>query len=251
VAARECREADPGCPAELWCGRQTDAAANAVVSLGMARSLCRQFGLPDTAGGVTTTGGSLTTLVAMAAPRHDRLGDDFASGTVYVTAHTHRCLAKAARLAGLPAGAIRTVPTTPDLRMDPEAAAQMIARDRARGLRPFLLVGSAGTTSTGAVDPIGELAQLARSEGLWNHVDAAYGGFFQLTERGRARFAGIEHADSVVLDPHKGLFLPHGTGILLVRTPPPCAPPTPSTARTSRTLTPTSRCPTTQSWGLS
>jgi aromatic-L-amino-acid decarboxylase len=181
--------------------------------------LCRQFGLPDTAGGVTTTGGSLATLVAMVAARHDRLGDDFASGTVYVTAHTHRCLAKAARLAGLPAGAIRTVPTTPDLRMDPEAAAQMIARDRARGFRPFLLVASAGTTSTGAVDPIGELAELARSEGLWNHVDAAYGGFFQLTERGRARFAGIEHADSVVLDPHKGLFLPHGTGILLVRSP--------------------------------
>jgi aromatic-L-amino-acid decarboxylase len=103
--------------------------------------------------------------------------------------------------------------------MDPEAAAQMIARDRARGLRPFLLVASAGTTSTGAVDPIGELARLARSEGLWNHVEAAYGGFFQLTERGRARFTGIEHADSVVLDPHKGLFLPHGTGILLVRNP--------------------------------
>ena len=183
------------------------------------RWLCRQFGLPDTAGGVTTTGGSLATLVAMVAARHDRLGDDFASGTVYVTAHTHRCLAKAARLAGLPAGAIRTVPTTPDLRMDPEAAAQMIARDRARGFRPFLLVASAGTTSTGAVDPIGELAELARSEGLWNHVDAAYGGFFQLTERGRARFAGIEHGDSVVLDPHKGLFLPHGTGILLVRSP--------------------------------
>jgi aromatic-L-amino-acid decarboxylase len=183
------------------------------------RWLCRQFGLPDTAGGVTTTGGSLATLVAMVAARHDRLGDDFAAGTVYVTAHTHRCLAKAARLAGLPPGAIRTVPTTPDLRMDPEAAAQMIARDRARGLRPFLLVASAGTTSTGAVDPIGELARLARSEGLWNHVDAAYGGFFQMTERGRSRFAGIEHADSVVLDPHKGLFLPHGTGILLVRSP--------------------------------
>jgi aromatic-L-amino-acid/L-tryptophan decarboxylase len=183
------------------------------------RWLCREFGLADTAGGVTTTGGSLATFVAVVAARHDRLGDDFASGTVYVTAHTHRSLAKAARLAGLPAGAIRTVPTTPDLRMDPEAAAQMIVRDRARGLRPFLLVASAGTTNTGAVDPLGELARLARSEGLWNHVDAAYGGFFQLTERGRARFAGIEHADSVVLDPHKGLFLPHGTGILLVRNP--------------------------------
>jgi aromatic-L-amino-acid/L-tryptophan decarboxylase len=183
------------------------------------RWLCRQFGLPETAGGVTTTGGSLATLVAMVAARHDRLGDDFAAGTLYVTAHTHRCVAKAARLAGLPPAAVRTVPTTPDLRMDTEAAAQMIARDRARGLRPFLLVASAGTTSTGAVDPIRELARLARSEGLWNHVDAAYGGFFQLTERGRARFAGIEHADSVVLDPHKGLFLPHGTGILLVRNP--------------------------------
>lgn len=195
--------------------------APALVALeeGVLRWLCRQFGLPDTAGGVTTTGGSLATLVAVVAARHDRLGDDFASGTVYVTAHTHRCLAKAARLAGLPAGAIRMVPTTPDLRMDPDAAAQMIARDRARGLRPFLLVASAGTTSTGAVDPIGELARLARSEGLWNHVDAAYGGFFQLTERGQARLAGIEHADSVVLDPHKGLFLPHGTGILLVRNP--------------------------------
>jgi glutamate/tyrosine decarboxylase-like PLP-dependent enzyme len=183
------------------------------------RWMCGEFGLPDTAGGVTTTGGSLATLVAMVAARHDRLGDDFASGTLYVTAHTHRCVAKAARLAGLPAAAIRTVPTTPDLRMDPGAAAQLMARDRARGLRPFLLVASAGTTSTGAVDPIGELVPLARSEDIWIHVDAAYGGFFQLTERGRARFAGIEQADSVVLDPHKGLFLPHGTGVLLVRNP--------------------------------
>jgi aromatic-L-amino-acid decarboxylase len=195
--------------------------APALVALeeSVLRWLCRQFRLPETAGGVTTTGGSLATLVAVVAARHDRLGDDFAAGTLYVTAHTHRCVAKAARLAGLPPAAVRTVPTTPDLRMDPEAAAAMIARDRARGLRPFLLVASAGTTSTGAVDPIGELARLARSEGLWNHVDAAYGGFFQLTERGRARFAGIEHADTVVLDPHKGLFLPHGTGILLVRNP--------------------------------
>lgn len=183
------------------------------------RWLCREFGLPEAAGGVTTTGGSLATLVAMVAARHDRLGDDFATGALYVTAHTHRCLAKAARLAGLPASAIRTVPTTQDLRMDPDAAAQMIARDRARGLRPFLLVASAGTTSTGAVDPIADLTRLARAEGLWSHVDAAYGGFFQLTERGRARFDGIERADSVVLDPHKGLFLPHGTGILLVRDP--------------------------------
>jgi len=183
------------------------------------RWLCGAFGLPETAGGVTTTGGSLATLIAVVTARHDRLGDDFAAGTMYVTAHTHRCLAKAARLAGLPGDAIRAVPTTPDLRMDPAAAARMIAEDRARGRRPFLVVASAGTTNTGAVDPLGDLARLARTEGLWLHVDAAYGGFFQLTERGRARFAGIEQADSIVLDPHKGLFLPHGTGILLARDP--------------------------------
>jgi aromatic-L-amino-acid decarboxylase len=197
------------------------AFAPALVALeeSTLRWLCRQFGLPEASGGVTTTGGSMATLIAVVTARHDRLGDDFARGTLYVTAHTHRCMAKAARLAGFPASAIRTVPTTPDLRMDPEAAATMIREDRAQGRRPFLVAASAGTTSTGAVDPIADLAQLARTEGLWNHVDAAYGGFFQLTVRGRARFAGIEDADSVVLDPHKGLFLPHGTGVLLVRDP--------------------------------
>jgi aromatic-L-amino-acid decarboxylase len=79
------------------------------------------------------------------------------------------------------------------------------------------LVGNAGTTNTGAVDDLEVLADLARQEGLWFHVDAAYGGFFVLTERGKRRLAGIERADSVALDPHKGLFLPYGTGCLLVR----------------------------------
>jgi aromatic-L-amino-acid decarboxylase len=93
----------------------------------------------------------------------------------------------------------------------------MVAADRAAGRRPFLLVATAGTTSTGTVDPLPELARVARDHGLWFHVDAAYGGFFQLTERGRRRLAGIEQADSLVLDPHKGLFLPYGTGVVLVR----------------------------------
>jgi aromatic-L-amino-acid decarboxylase len=82
---------------------------------------------------------------------------------------------------------------------------------------PFMVVASAGTTNTGAVDPIADIVEVAGSEGIWCHVDAAYGGFFQLTERGRARFAGIDAADSITLDPHKGMFLPYGTGSLLVR----------------------------------
>ncbi|MQA83588.1 MAG: aminotransferase class V-fold PLP-dependent enzyme [Streptosporangiales bacterium] len=193
------------------------APALVAMEEGVLRWLCGQFGLPEAGAGLVTTGGSIATLSAVVAARHDRLGEDFADGTLYVTAHTHHCVAKAARIAGFPAARVRTVPATPEFRMDVAAAARLIAEDRAAGLRPFLLVGTAGTTNTGTVDPLGELAELARREGLWFHVDAAYGGFFQLTARGRAAFAGIEAADSLVLDPHKGMFLPYGTGVLLVR----------------------------------
>jgi glutamate/tyrosine decarboxylase-like PLP-dependent enzyme len=101
--------------------------------------------------------------------------------------------------------------------MDASALASMIEIDRAHGRRPFALVASAGTTDTGAVDPLDELAEVAEREGLWLHVDAAYGGVFLLLEDMRPRFAGIERADSIVVDPHKGLFLPYGTGAVLVR----------------------------------
>lgn len=181
------------------------------------RWLCQEFGLPSTAAGEITTGGSMATLTAVLAARDDRLGEDFLNGTIYVTAHTHQCVAKAARVAGLPSRRVRTVPNDVDLRMDPAAAASLIAQDRADGLRPFLMVATAGTTNTGAIDPLPELAELSQREGLWFHVDGAYGGFFQLTERGRARLAGVETADSLVLDPHKGLFLPYGTAVLLAR----------------------------------
>jgi len=93
----------------------------------------------------------------------------------------------------------------------------MVREDRSAGLEPFLVVASAGTTNTGAVDAIADIADLTAEEGMWLHVDAAYGGFFELTERGRTKFRGIERADSITLDPHKGMFLPYGTGSLVVR----------------------------------
>lgn len=184
---------------------------------GVIRWLCAQFGLPPTSGGVMTSGGSLAHLTAIVAARTQRLGEDFTTGTLYTTAEAHYSVAKAARIAGFPARAVRIVPTTSTLRMDRAAAARMIAADRRAGLRPFLLVANAGTTSTGTVDRLPSLAALAAAEDLWFHVDAAYGGFFQLTERGKAKLAGIERADSLVVDPHKSLFAPYGTGMLLVR----------------------------------
>ncbi len=180
----------------------------------IARDVC---GLPDGSGGLLTTGGSMATFSATVAARHDRLGEDLATGTVYTTAFAHHSVAKAARLAGIRATHIRTVPHTPDLRMDPHGAAASIAADREAGLRPFLLVATAGTTDTGTIDPLVPLADLARREGVWLHIDAAYGGFFRLTTRGRNRLAGFELADSITVDPHKTLFLPFGTGALAVR----------------------------------
>jgi aromatic-L-amino-acid decarboxylase len=145
------------------------------------------------------------------------LGEDFLDGTYYATEQTHASNTKAAALVGFSERNLRIVPTDTELRMDPEALRTMVREDRAEGRRPFLVAPSAGTTNTGAIDPLDDIADIAADEDLWVHVDAAYGGFFWLTERGRERFRGITRADSITLDPHKGLFLPYGTGGLVVR----------------------------------
>lgn len=181
------------------------------------RWMIELFGLPEGAAGILTTGGSLATFSALVTARSAYLPEDFLSGAVYVSAHVHQSTAKALRLAGFPERAVRVVPVDDDLRMDVNALRAAVAADREAGFTPFCIVGNAGTTDSGSIDPLPELAAVAKQEGLWFHVDAAYGGFFQLTERGRQRLRGIELADSVVLDPHKALFLPFGTGALLVR----------------------------------
>lgn len=181
------------------------------------RWLAELFGYPDTSSGIFTSGGSMSSFSAIVTARRARLGEDLTGGTLYVSEQTHASVLKAAVLAGFPRAHVRSLPTDASLRMDTEAARAAIRADRARGLRPFLVVATAGTTNTGAVDPIDNLADLAAEEGIWFHVDAAYGGFFYLTDRGRAAFRGIERTNSVTLDPHKGMFLPYGTGCLLVR----------------------------------
>lgn len=199
-----------------YTGMSQMAPPMAAIEASVVAWLCEQFDLPAGARGVLTSGGSMANLSAVVAAR-TRLGEDFADGTVYVTDQAHHSVAKAARIAGFPERALRLVPRDAQLRMEPAALAELIAADRAAGLRPCLVVGSAGTTNTGAIDPLPELAAIAREAGAWFHVDGAYGGFFRLTERGRERLAGIERADSITLDPHKGMFLPYGTGSLLAR----------------------------------
>ncbi len=187
------------------------------LEVNVVRWFCDMVGYPAEALGFLTTGGSLATWTGLVTARRERLPDDFLDGTIYAGDQVHHAVVKSAVLAGFPAANVRLVPSDERFRVRLDALAEAIRADRAAGKTPFLVVGSAGTTNTGAVDDLEALADLAPAEGLWFHVDAAYGGFFVLTERGRRRLAGLERADSLVLDPHKGLFLPYGTGCLLVR----------------------------------
>ena len=200
-----------------YTGITVSAPAMVALEASVLRWMADLMGLPATAGGLLTSGGSMATLSALLCARSAILPDDFRSGRLYATDQTHSCLAKAARIAGFPADAVHIVAVDGKLRMDVDALHAAIELDRKVGRVPFFIAATAGTTNTGAIDPLQGLAQVARETGLWYHVDAAYGGFFQLTDRGRELLDGIQHADSIVLDPHKGLFVPFGTGCLLVR----------------------------------
>ncbi len=187
------------------------------LELNVIRWFCEMVGYPDSAVGFLTSGGSLATFSALVTARTERLPTDFLRGTLYVSDQSHHSLHKAARLAGFPAENVRVIASDAEFRIRPDALRARIAADRTEGWQPFFVMGNAGTTNTGAVDDLQQLADIAEAESLWLHLDAAYGGFFLLTERGKQALAGIERADTITLDPHKGLFLPFGTGCLLAR----------------------------------
>ena len=175
------------------------------------------MGYPESARGILTSGGSLANFSAIVTARKHLLGDNLSKGIIYMSNQTHHCVMKVASQAGIPEKNIRMLDVDENFRALPEHFERAINEDLKKGLKPFLLVGNAGTTNTGAVDPLDELADVAKSFGLWYHLDAAYGGFFNLCEEGKKELKGIERSDSAVLDPHKGLFIPYGTGSLLVR----------------------------------
>ena len=181
------------------------------------RWICNMFGYGAGSGGYLSSGGSMANLSAVVAARADRLGEDFLRGTIYASIQAHHSVTKAAALAGFPARNVRKIDIDDLYRLRVDELERRVEADAADGFEPFLVVANAGSTDVGAVDPLDKLAYVCENRGLWLHVDAAYGGFFALTERGRAAFEGIHRAQSITLDPHKGLFLPYGTGCLVVQ----------------------------------
>lgn len=167
--------------------------------------------------GLFTPGGSMATFNAILCARERHLGASIREGTLYTSDQAHHSIVKAAKLAGIFHDRVRVIPTDADFRMKVDALADAIAEDRRRGLRPFMVASSAGTTNTGAVDPLDEIADLCQREGLWHHIDGAYGAFFHLCPELQPLLSGLPRGDSLTLDPHKGMFLPYGTGALLVR----------------------------------
>lgn len=188
-----------------------------LVTLDWLRQLC---GLPEEAGGLFVSGGSMANLTALGTARHVRLesrGLRHEDGVVYFSDQTHSSIERALRVLGTRPDRMRKIPSDGGFRLPLAALRAAVAADRAAGLVPFCVVANAGTTNTGAVDPLPELAGLCREEDLWLHADGAYGAAAVVCERGRRALEGIGRVDSLSLDPHKWLFQPIECGCLLVR----------------------------------
>lgn len=185
----------------------------------LLRWMADMAGYPAGARGNLASGGSIANLIAVVTAReaHGLRCADIPKAVAYLTAQSHHSLEKALRIAGLGECVVRRIAIDAHHRMIPAALRQAIASDRASGLRPWLVAATAGTTDVGAIDPLEPIGHIAAAEGLWYHIDAAYGGFFLLCPEVRERMRGLEQSDSMVMDPHKSLFLPYGLGAVLVK----------------------------------
>lgn len=185
----------------------------------LIRWMCDLVGFPAGAAGNLTTSGSLANMIAIVVARDARgiRSAVIPSSVIYLSKQAHHSVDKAIRVAGLGECLIRYVEIDERFRMVPDDLAAKIREDKDAGLNPFLIVASAGTTDVGAIDPLPEIGAIAMEYGLWYHIDAAYGGFFILTNEGKDKLRGLDLADSLIIDPHKGLFLPYGLGVVLIK----------------------------------
>jgi glutamate/tyrosine decarboxylase-like PLP-dependent enzyme len=197
-----------------FAGSWTGGAGASAVELAVIAWLADWMGMPPETEGVLVSGGSVGTLTALAAAAQDR-AESRDEATGYVQEHTHGAIAKAWRVLGFNPSNLRVLKADPSHRLQASAVDAAVRLDRESHLHPFVVFGSAGTTSTGSVDALNDLADLAQREGMWFHVDGAYGAPAKLT--GTDLLDGIGRADSLVLDPHKWLFQPYEIGVVLVR----------------------------------
>jgi len=189
-------------------------AAAELATVDWLRGVC---GFPETTRGLFVSGGSVANLTALAVARRFRLEDSVAGAVVYYSDQTHSAVPRALRVLGFATDQLQALPADESCRLPVAALARRVEQDRCAGRRPFCVIANAGTTNTGAVDPLEELAELCARQDLWLHVDGAYGAAAALSGRGRALLGGMERADSLALDPHKWLFQPFEMGCVLVR----------------------------------
>lgn len=177
------------------------------------------FGFPKNAVGNLTSGGSIANLIALTSARdkHKIKNEKIAKSVLYLSPQAHHCIHKALRIIGLEDVKISILALDEFFKIDTVKLEENIKKDLQNGLNPFMVIATAGTTDTGTIDPLLAIGKIAKENNLWYHIDGAYGGFFILAESKKHLFKGIELADSLVVDPHKGLFLPYGIGAVLIK----------------------------------
>lgn len=182
------------------------------------RWLCEQVGFTKNPGGVFVSGGSMANITALTAARDCKLNDEnLHLGVAYVSDQTHSSVAKGLRIIGIPNSRIRSVATNSAFQMDTDMLKEMIAKDKENGLIPFVVIGTAGTTNTGSIDPLEEIADICANNNMWFHIDGAYGASVLLSPKYKHLLKGTELADSISWDAHKWLFQTYGCAMVLVK----------------------------------
>ncbi len=201
----------------VYAGSWMEAAGPSQIELEVLGWFKEWIGYPAEAGGCLVTGSSASNMTAIGCAREALVGVMRDDVVVYVSDQAHSSVARAARILGFRPSQLRVLPVDSAFRLEPATLAEAIDVDAAAGRTPLVAIATAGSTNTGAVDPLDELAEVCRARGVWLHVDAAYGGFAVLSKRGRAQLAGLDGGDSIALDPHKWLYQPYECGCVLVR----------------------------------
>ncbi len=201
----------------IFCGAWIGPSGAAQIEVMTIEWLHQLFEFPQSAGGLFVSGGSMANLTCLAVARHTNLANNPANATVYFSDQTHSSVAKGLKILGFQQYQLRKIPSDENFCLPMDALMQKIAADRQQVLVPFCVVANAGTTNAGAIDPLEKIADFCAAEGLWMHVDGAYGGSAAISKTGRGLLAGMNRADSLSIDPHKWMFQPYEIGCALIR----------------------------------